>query len=119
VNTGNFTRGIELFNELLETEPNLIAGYLGRGTAYALQGSLASAIRDFSQAITIDPNCVDAWKRRGQARAAKGFDNDAIFDLTKASLLQPDHEVFHQRGLVYYKQVSPAAVVARCSSRPI
>jgi tetratricopeptide (TPR) repeat protein len=83
----------------------LIAAFLGRGTAYALQGVLASAISDFSQAISIDSSCVDAWKRRGQARAAKGFDNDAIFDLTKAATLHPDHEVFHQRGLVYYKQV--------------
>eukprot|EP01121_Diplochlamys_sp_Union-15-3_P015540 TRINITY_DN5160_c0_g1_i1.p1 TRINITY_DN5160_c0_g1~~TRINITY_DN5160_c0_g1_i1.p1 ORF type:complete len:698 (-),score=134.14 TRINITY_DN5160_c0_g1_i1:20-2113(-) len=103
VNTGNFQNGIILFTQLLKKKPDLIAAYLGRGTAFALAGDLDSAIHDFSQAITIDANCVDAWKRRGQAKAARGLESDAISDLTQASKLHRDHEVFHQRGLVYYR----------------
>jgi tetratricopeptide (TPR) repeat protein len=69
----------------------------------ALQGNLAAAAKDFSAAIDVDPSVADAWKRRGQTRAALGFDNEAIKDLTKAIALQPDHESYHQRGIVYHK----------------
>jgi tetratricopeptide (TPR) repeat protein len=48
---------------------------------------------------------ADAWKRRGQTRAALGFDAEAIKDLTKAASLSPDHECFHQRGIVYHKML--------------
>jgi tetratricopeptide (TPR) repeat protein len=37
VNTGNYKLGMELFDKLLEANPKLIAAYLGRGTAQALQ----------------------------------------------------------------------------------
>ena len=103
VNTGRYKEGMEIFNNLLKRDKKLIAAYLGRGTAYALQGNLSGACKDFSQAIEIDPNCSDAWKRRGQTRAALGQDGDAIQDLTKAAGITADHECFHQRGIVYHK----------------
>ena len=53
-------------NRLLKKDKKLIAAYLGRGTAYALQGNLTAACNDFSQAIEIEPKVSDAWKRRGQ-----------------------------------------------------
>jgi tetratricopeptide (TPR) repeat protein len=40
VNTGNYSTAIELFSELLKTNPRVVAAYLGRGTAYALSGSI-------------------------------------------------------------------------------
>jgi tetratricopeptide (TPR) repeat protein len=40
VNTGNFTKAIEIFNNLLSKNSNIVAAYLGRGTAYALAGDL-------------------------------------------------------------------------------
>ncbi len=41
-----------------------------------------------------------------QSRAARGFDSDGIADLTKAIELDyKDSDTFHQRGLIYYKQV--------------
>ncbi|KAJ1469466.1 hypothetical protein T484DRAFT_1851711, partial [Baffinella frigidus] len=93
--------------------PKLVAAYLGRGTAQALQGNLAQASKDFTTVTEIDPKCSDGWKRRGQTRAALGFDSDAVKaraalrfdavamkDLPKAAETSPDHECFHQRGLV-------------------
>eukprot|EP01104_Vermistella_antarctica_P011610 TRINITY_DN3259_c0_g1_i1.p1 TRINITY_DN3259_c0_g1~~TRINITY_DN3259_c0_g1_i1.p1 ORF type:complete len:828 (-),score=152.43 TRINITY_DN3259_c0_g1_i1:364-2847(-) len=103
VNTGNYVAAIRFFSELLQEAPKVVAGYLGRGTAYALSGDLNSAIQDFTRAITLDPSCSDAWKRRGQSKAALQLDNDAIADLTKAMHICKDHEVCHQRGLAYYK----------------
>ena len=103
VNTGKYKQGLAIFNKLLEQQPKLVAAFLGRGTAQALQGNLAAAAKDFSAAIDADKTCADAWKRRGQTRAALGFDAEAIKDLTKASEISPDHECFHQRGIVYHK----------------
>ena len=103
VNTGRYKEGMEIFNRLLKKDKKLIAAYLGRGTAYALQGNLTAACNDFGQAIEIEPNVSDAWKRRGQTRAALGLDTEAIQDLTKAATITPDYECFHQRGIVYHK----------------
>lgn len=86
VNTGNYQKALELFSSLLQQNPNILAAYLGRGTAYALVNQidavkkrkfyffqiasinffLLKAIKDFTSAIQINSNCTDAWKRRGQ-----------------------------------------------------
>eukprot|EP01114_Cavostelium_apophysatum_P012936 TRINITY_DN3022_c0_g1_i3.p1 TRINITY_DN3022_c0_g1~~TRINITY_DN3022_c0_g1_i3.p1 ORF type:complete len:752 (-),score=181.03 TRINITY_DN3022_c0_g1_i3:565-2820(-) len=105
VNTGNYVLGMDIFTTLLKKNPQIVAAYLGKGTAHALMGDLDSAVADFSAAITLNPSLVDAWKRRGQTRAAKGNDTEAIADLTRAIQLdEKDAETHHQRGLVYYKQ---------------
>jgi len=103
VNTGRYKEGMDIFNRLLKKDKKLIAAYLGRGTAYALQGNLTAACNDFGSAIEIEPNVSDAWKRRGQTRAALGLDAEAIQDLTKAASISADYECFHQRGIVYHK----------------
>jgi tetratricopeptide (TPR) repeat protein len=103
VNTGRYKEGMEIFNRLLKKDKKLIAAFLGRGTAYALQGNLTAACNDFGHALEIDPNVSDAWKRRGQTRAALGLDAEAIKDLTKAASISADYECFHQRGIVYHK----------------
>ena len=69
VNTGKLVEGIELFNSILAQYGEVVAAYLGRGTALALGGRLDDATRDFSQAIAIDPTVADAYKRRAQVRA--------------------------------------------------
>lgn len=78
VNTGNFQKGIEIFNQLIQMNPKIVAAYLGRGTALALMGDLdrvhklilvnikKKATMDFSAAIQTNPKLTDAWKRRGQ-----------------------------------------------------
>jgi tetratricopeptide (TPR) repeat protein len=64
------------------------------------------AVEEFSTAINIDGSCMEAWKRRGQSRAAIGQDAEAIVDLTRAAELAPkDADIYHQRGLIYFKLV--------------
>jgi len=103
VNTGRLHEGIRMFTELITAHPNLVAAYLGRGTAHAIQGRFTEAIRDFSVALRVDPECSEGWKRRGQTRAALGDLKEALHDLNQAATLQPDLEVYHQRGLVFFK----------------
>ncbi len=64
------------------------------------------AVEEFSAAIKIDDTCMEAWKRRGQSRAAMGQDAEAVLDLTRAAELAPkDADIYHQRGLIYFKLV--------------
>jgi tetratricopeptide (TPR) repeat protein len=64
------------------------------------------AVEEFSAAIKIDDACMEAWKRRGQSRAAMGQDAEAVLDLTRAAELAPkDADIYHQRGLIYFKLV--------------
>jgi hypothetical protein len=42
-----------LFSSLLQQNPNILAAYLGRGTAYALVNQIDVAIKDFTSAIQL------------------------------------------------------------------
>ena len=68
-----------------------------------MQRRFEDAIRDFSQAIELDNRIPDAWKRRGQVYAAKGLVKIALKDLSRAIALQPEGDVYFQRGLVYHQ----------------
>jgi tetratricopeptide (TPR) repeat protein len=72
VNEGNYTKAISIFDKVLKEEPTYPEALIGRGTAYAFQRELESAIADFTKAIQSNPAASEAWKRRGQARAALG-----------------------------------------------
>lgn len=51
---------------------------------------------------------------RAQTRAARGFVREAVRDYTKAleldTIFHKDHDVYHQRGLLYMKLVRAPAV---------
>lgn len=102
VNNQKFDVGIKIFTDLLAYDSKLVAGYLGRGTAYALMGLFDPALRDFSTAIEIDPKCVDAYKRRGQTRVAKKDFKGGLEDMNMAVEFHKDFDSYHQRGLVYF-----------------
>lgn len=48
VNTGNYKAGIEIFDGMLREDDKLVAAYLGRGTAYALQAITEKRILHFT-----------------------------------------------------------------------
>jgi tetratricopeptide (TPR) repeat protein len=83
VNTGNLEEGIRMFSGLIADRPDLVAAYLGRGTALAIQRHFVEAVSDFSAALRVDSKCGEGWKRRGQTRAAFGALKDALFDLNQ------------------------------------
>lgn len=104
VNDGNYSYAVEIFDKILEEDPDYPEALIGRGTAYAFQRELHSAIADFTKAIQSNPSAGEAWKRRGQARAALGESAEAIADLTKALEFEPNSEdILHERGIVNYK----------------
>eukprot|EP01126_Amoeba_proteus_P009515 TRINITY_DN13602_c0_g2_i1.p1 TRINITY_DN13602_c0_g2~~TRINITY_DN13602_c0_g2_i1.p1 ORF type:complete len:496 (-),score=84.46 TRINITY_DN13602_c0_g2_i1:324-1811(-) len=103
VNTGRPTEAPKIFDALLSVFPTVMAGYLGRGTAYAMQSKYVEALKDFTIVIQLSPKCVDAYKRRGQVCIALGLLEQAKDDYITAGSIQPDADIYNQRGLVYYQ----------------
>ncbi|XP_021629242.1 suppressor of RPS4-RLD 1 isoform X3 [Manihot esculenta] len=105
VNEGKYASAISIFDQILREDPTYPEALIGRGTAFAFQRELESAIADFSKAIESNPLAGEAWKRRGQARAALGESvGQAIQDLTKALEFEPNSaDILHERGIVNFK----------------
>ncbi|ELP87396.1 tetratricopeptide repeat protein, tpr, putative [Entamoeba invadens IP1] len=103
VNTGKMQDAIKHFDQLLKAHPELIAGYLGRGSARAMSGDLKRALTDFDKAVKINAKCADAYKRRGQVKAALGNVNGALDDFTQAIKLSPEEaDSYRQRGSLFH-----------------
>eukprot|EP01091_Cochliopodium_minus_P012349 TRINITY_DN3721_c0_g1_i1.p1 TRINITY_DN3721_c0_g1~~TRINITY_DN3721_c0_g1_i1.p1 ORF type:complete len:916 (+),score=281.95 TRINITY_DN3721_c0_g1_i1:281-2749(+) len=105
VNTGKYVMAIELFTNLIKSNPKMpiIAAHLGRGTALAYVGKLESSIIDFTVAIKIEPKNPEGWKRRSQANQALGNTSDAFYDVNKAIECKEEFESYNQKGVLYYK----------------
>ncbi|TVU19671.1 hypothetical protein EJB05_35834 [Eragrostis curvula] len=77
VNEGKYDQAISIFDQILRETPTYPEALIGRGTAYAFQRELDSAISDFTKAIE---------------------------DLTKAIEFEPNSpDILHERGIVNYK----------------
>uniref|UniRef100_A0A7S2SK19 Protein O-GlcNAc transferase n=1 Tax=Rhizochromulina marina TaxID=1034831 RepID=A0A7S2SK19_9STRA len=107
VNTGAYEAAISMFDVLLGDFPNLIAGQLAKGSAYAMSGRFPEAVVSFTAALSVDPEAHDAWKRRAQVQAARGdeFLSHALNDITQAEVLAKggDPDIYHQRGMIYHR----------------
>ncbi|EAL50030.1 TPR repeat protein [Entamoeba histolytica HM-1:IMSS-B] len=103
VNTGKLKEAIAHFDQLLKNHPNVLAGYLGRGSAKAMLGDLQKALTDFNLAVKKDSKCGDAYKRRGQVKLALGQTQSALEDFNKAIELTPEEgDCYRQRGSAYH-----------------
>ena len=97
--TGELDRSFQFFDIAIELSPNDPALYIDRGTAYARNGELGSAIEDFDRALQIDPRTAGptstgASPTPGRART-RGH-----HDLDEAIRLEPtDGRAFANRGI--------------------
>ena len=104
VNSHRLEEACAHFDVLLRKHPNLLAAYLGRGSARAMMGDLQRALSDLNQAVNIGKDCGDAYKRRGQVRLALGQGKGAIEDFTKAiEINDEDPESYKHRGSCYHQ----------------
>ncbi|KAL2522527.1 Suppressor of RPS4-RLD 1 [Forsythia ovata] len=96
VNDGKYSYAVSIFDKILEEDPDYPEALIGRGTAYAFQRELHSAIADFTKAIQSNPSAGEAWKRRGQARAALGESAEdfiaAVEDLSTCVKVDKDNK---------------------------
>ncbi|KAL7714763.1 Tetratricopeptide repeat protein [Entamoeba marina] len=101
--TNNPLKLFNFFTDFLKRYPNVVGGYLARGTAHAMLGQLPEAVENFTKAIELDPSSGDSFKRRGQTLVATGELMRGLDDLNKAVAMcgDRDGDCYTQRGSVY------------------
>ena len=79
---------VEAFNELIETYPNYIEGYLGLGHAYERLSQYDEAIEAVKKAIEIDPNDPLAYTSLSICYQRKGMIQEAEDAMAKSQQIQ-------------------------------
>jgi tetratricopeptide (TPR) repeat protein len=85
--TKNYQAALQLFNEIIEVEPNNQYAYLGRGASNYELRNYKAAKADLDKTIQLDSNIHFAYLYRGICNYALGNKNDAIADLQIAANL--------------------------------
>jgi tetratricopeptide (TPR) repeat protein len=85
--TKNYQAALQLFNEIIEVEPNNQYAYLGRGASNYELRNYKAAKADLDKTIQLDSNIHFAYLYRGISNYALGNKNDAIADLQIAANL--------------------------------
>jgi tetratricopeptide (TPR) repeat protein len=81
---GDYEAAIQAYDEALEENPDYIAAYYNRGSAYIHVGALDSAIADFTQVLQLDPSQLQAYRQRALIYARKGDYERAVRDYNAA-----------------------------------
>jgi tetratricopeptide (TPR) repeat protein len=84
---GNIEDAIEIFNDIISSEPTLAKAYINRGICDYKNGNLKSAIDFFSKAIKLDSASAIAYFNRGYCKEKLKINNDIISDLETANLI--------------------------------
>ena len=76
VKAGRLDESIELFNQIIDIDPNNAEARLNIGTAYGYKGQWNKALEIFKQAIELDPN-----SGRGHFLLATAYGSTKRYDL--------------------------------------
>ena len=87
---GNYDAAIDIYNQLLNHQPNNTDVYYYRGLARYEIGDYQGAIADYTQAIQINPHHSQAYKKSGLTRYKLADYQGAIADYTQAIQINPD-----------------------------
>ncbi len=103
---GRLDKAIEEFTTVIESEPDNINAYYGRGFAYFKKRFYELAADDYRKVVEIDPGCSKAYLVRGMLATLHGGDFDeGMAELDQAAELDPDDaHIYYKRGLAYAKQ---------------
>ena len=94
-----------LFNDMIETYPEVYYGYWLRGNLEKKEGNLDAAIADYSESIRRNGKFSDAVFNRGITYNALGNLNAALADFNTALQLNPKQaDVLNNRGWVLFRQ---------------
>lgn len=86
---GNYAEAIELFNHLINQNPNHASHYSNRGLVYFQSGQSEAALADYNRAIELNPRLDSAYNNRANYYAAQGQFLEAILDYDIALDLNP------------------------------
>ena len=86
---GNFTKAIQLYDAILEVDPDYSDAIAGKGAAYHRMGDFATAIDHYDKAIAINATNPFFLSDKGNALLALGIDGEAEKHLKKALDILP------------------------------
>ncbi len=100
--SGQVTRSLEVYAELVRSAPQVADHWLEKATSLARLGYHQKAVEDFDRALEIDPRNVRALVNRGEAcRLLEAYD-DALESFNRAlELGREDARILGHRGQVY------------------
>ncbi|MBI4639577.1 MAG: tetratricopeptide repeat protein [Candidatus Tectomicrobia bacterium] len=90
VETGDFTRALEVAEELVEIRGHAW-DWFAKGTCLGNLGRYDEALASFDKAIEFDPNNERVWYNRGVALGNAGHYNEALLSFDKATELDPEN----------------------------
>ncbi len=103
---GDYSKAIEYYGKVLESNPDYKEAFYNRGLAYYNLGDYDSAVADFDSTIMLDENYKNAyfWKANSLNMMGKSGDSlDAYSDIISKF---PDFDsAFIQRGIAYMDKV--------------
>lgn len=99
LNGGNLGAAAQLFNNVLQQEPQNFAALNGRGLVALQQNGLSQSASDFQQSLAINPQQVFAQKMLGIVLGAMGRFDESMQAFASAILLVPkDPEIYFNRA---------------------
>ncbi|BBM85794.1 serine/threonine-protein kinase [Candidatus Uabimicrobium amorphum] len=100
--SGDLQKGMQYYNEQLQTNPQDPKGYNNRGILYCNLKQYKKAVQDFNAAIKINPKNSETYNNRGLAYKELKDYTRAIQDFNTAIAINPKNfEIYYNRGLVY------------------
>ncbi len=88
-----------LFNDLVDSNPDIYSSYLFRADLRKTGGDLQGALEDYTKSITLNPEFGETYFKRARTYDALGNIPAAISDYDKAIQMIPDFtEAYNSRG---------------------
>ena len=107
-NTGNFKKAVEIYTQIINSEPVppamvLSVIYKHRGMAYFAQSLYEQALNDFKKSVEYDPKCFRSIYYEGIVYSVQGKDKEAVecFDNSLAIDAFQSH-VYYRRALALF-----------------
>jgi superkiller protein 3 len=99
---GHTDRAVQLFKDLLKTDPNYAAAYNNIGYAYGYRGDYDKAVENFQKYQFMAPDQANPFDSLGEIQAYSGHYDEAIASLQKALAIKPDfHHSYEHLGVAY------------------
>ena len=110
---GNTERAVQLYRELLASEPQHAQAWYLLGAAHRALGRLDEARVSLQQAVSVAPGHADAHNHLGVVLAQQGYMDEAVASFHRALKLKPENtEVLNNLGLALLKQDKPGEAIA-------
>ncbi len=96
------SKAVSHWSEVIRSDPEDPAAFIGRGLAYREHREYDKAIADYSEALRLDPKSVAAYLNRGSVWSKKRDYDKAIADYTEAIRLDPKYAgAYSNRGAAW------------------